>query len=368
MKSDWSVILTGAHRYGVLLFLFLAACGDQQILRPAGPGAQPAAVERIFLVTNRLMSSDPEDRGARSEAVSRAVLDVGIPPTHAVGQVEYVAGDPDPSRSFALMSSTGLRSEAEFLDAVDGWPYDLGSEVVGYVHGYNNTLGSAVFRHAQMAHDFGLEGPQVTFAWPSAADPLGYVYDRDSIDIARDDLEALLAALALGERRILLVGHSMGAQLVTETLRQMSIGGENRTLAQLSGVVLISPDIDVEVFKSQVERIDPMPQRFVVFLSQRDRVLGLSAGLVRQPARLGSTSDLPLLQSLGVSVVDLTALSGRGGNEHLLALSSPTSIAIAQGLRQVGPTFGETGPTALDVADALVGGVIAPLKSPAASQ
>ena len=156
----------------------------------------------------------------------------------------------------------GLSGEAEFLQAVARARHP-GAEVVVFVHGYNNTLGSAVFRHAQMAHDFGLEGPQVTFAWASASDPLGYVHDRDSIGIARDDLEALLVALARRERRIRLVGHSMGAQLVTETLRQMSIGGEHQALARLSGVVLISPDIDVDVFRSQVERINPLPQPFV---------------------------------------------------------------------------------------------------------
>ena len=71
MMSDWRAILAG--------LLLLAACGEQQILKPAEPGGQPAAVERIFLVTNRVLSSDPEDRGARAETVSRAVLDVGLP-------------------------------------------------------------------------------------------------------------------------------------------------------------------------------------------------------------------------------------------------------------------------------------------------
>ena len=97
-------------------------------------------------------------------------------------------------------------------------------------------------------------------------------------------------------------------------------------------------------------------------------MLGLSAGLVRQPERLGSTSDVVLLQSLGASVVDLTSLSGRGGDDHLLALTSPTSIAIAQGPRQVGPTFGDADPTAFDVADVLVRGGLAPFQSAGAPE
>lgn len=363
MPSKLSPMPTGLRRYWVLLFLLAAACSDAQILSSARPGGQPAAVQRIFLVTDRVLSSDPEDRGARAAAVSRAVLDVGIPPIHAVGQVEYVAGNPDPARSFTVMQSTGLSSEAEFLEAIASAP-DPDAEVTVFVHGYYNTIGSAVYRHAQIAHDFGVEGPQVTFAWPSAADPRGYIYDRDSIDIARDDLEALLLALARGDRRIVLIGHSMGAQLVTETLRQMSIGGEGWAMERLSAVVLISPDIDMDLFRSQVERIDPFPQPFVVFLSQRDRVLGLSARLVDERERLGSTSDTALLTSLGISVVDLTALSGQGSNDHLLAASSPTAIAIGRGLRQIGPELGERGPTVIDAADVLVREVIGVSQAP----
>lgn len=70
MTSVWRALLAGA--------LLLSACNEPQILKLAGPGGQ-AAMERIFLVTNRVLSSDPEDRKARAETVSRAVLDVGLP-------------------------------------------------------------------------------------------------------------------------------------------------------------------------------------------------------------------------------------------------------------------------------------------------
>lgn len=353
---------TRAVALGICL-LFVTACGPEQILEPAGAGGQPAAVQPMFLVTDRVLSSDPADRGARADVVSRALLDVGIPPIHVEGRVEYAAGSADPARSFTLLRSKGLSSEAEFLDAVASSP-NPGEEVTVFVHGYYNTIGSAVYRHAQIAHDFGLEGPQVTFAWPSAADPRGYVYDRDSIDIARDDLEALLVGLAQGDRPIALVGHSMGAQLITETLRQMSIGDESWVLDHLSAVMLISPDIDVDLFRSQVERIDPLPEPFVVFLSQQDRVLGLSARLTNQRERLGSTSDTALLTSLGVYVVDLTALSGQGGNGHLLAVSSPAAIAIGRGLRRSGADLAQSGPTVFDAADVFVQGAFRPLQIP----
>ena len=57
-----------------------------------------------------------------------------------------------------------------------------------FVHGYNNNFSEAIYRHAQIAWDYEMRGPQIHFAWPSAADPLEYTYDRDSVLIARDAL------------------------------------------------------------------------------------------------------------------------------------------------------------------------------------
>jgi esterase/lipase superfamily enzyme len=93
-------------------------------------------------------------------------------------------------------------------------------------------------------------------------------------------------------------------------------------------------------------------------------VLGLSARLVNKRERLGSTSDTNLLTSLGISVVDLTVLSGQGSNDHLLAASSPIAIAIGTGLRQIGPKLGERGPTVIDAADVLVREVVGVYQAP----
>ena len=100
--------------------------------------------------------------------------------------------------------------------------------------------------------DFRLPGIGVHFSWPSAAHPLGYTYDRDSVLYARDGLEQLLRQVsAAGPDRIILVGHSLGSMLVMETLRQMEIRSPAWAQRNLGGVVLVSPDLDVDVFRQQ---------------------------------------------------------------------------------------------------------------------
>ncbi|NCA90355.1 MAG: alpha/beta hydrolase, partial [Gammaproteobacteria bacterium] len=60
-------------------------------------------------------------------------------------------------------------------------------------------------------------------------------------------------------------------RIVMETLRDIALSGETETMARLSGVLLISPDIDVDMFREQARTIGPLPQPFVIFTSQKDK-------------------------------------------------------------------------------------------------
>lgn len=98
-----------------------------------------------------------------------------------------------------------------------------------------------------MATDFRQPGPQITFALPSLSVPIGKVADRNAALASRDALEDRLTDLARRQDRpIVPIAHSMGAQLVMETLRQMAIGGRSIN-DRPEAVILISPDIDIEL-------------------------------------------------------------------------------------------------------------------------
>jgi esterase/lipase superfamily enzyme len=198
------------------------------------------------------------------------------------------------------------------------------------VHGFNNTMGDGVYRTAQMMRDLSITGVVVHYSWPSIGDPLGYAADRDSVLIARDGLEQLFVELRkAGAQRIVVVAHSMGSQLTMETLRQMAIRGNDDVLSHINGVVLMSPDLDVALFRSQAEAIGKLPQPFIIFVSKRDPVLALSARLTGQPNRLGNTQQIEDVAGLEVTVIDLSDASD-AESAHSAALSSPSVLKVLE--------------------------------------
>lgn len=150
--------------------------------------------------------------------------------------------------------------------------------------------------------------------------------DKDSILIARDHLEELLIELTRENQNVFVFGHSMGTQLVVETLRQLSITGQRGVLRRIGGVILVSLDIDLNLFEAQHERIDPMPDPFVVMTSESDYALRFSSLLTAQPERLGAARDRDRLAALDLLVLDLSGLPN--ARNHFLAATSPVVIDI----------------------------------------
>ena len=183
-------------------------------------------------------------------------------------------------------------------------------------------------------HHYQAPVPVLAYSWASAGSPQGYVYDRDSVIFSRDGLEDLLASLAAEGWQITVIAHSMGSQLVMETLRQISIAGRRGVLDNIEAVALISPDIDADVFVQQARRIKPFPQPFVMMVSAHDRALGLSAWLTGTPARLGAIRSSDRLGGLPVEIIDLSAVEGGDTAGHATAFTAPAAIRMLRKLAQ----------------------------------
>lgn len=316
--------------FGVLL----AGCAADEVF--VGPNAPlgDASVQRVYLATDRVLADDLSGTAERAGKLSFAQYDITIPLGHQPGAVEYSASNPDPAQSFTVASRAAIGDKSTFgrlVRSAAGRSARPVDSTVIYVHGFNTSLEYAVYRHAQIAHDYNLAGPQVTFAWPSIEKTLGYVRDKDSIHIARDHLEELIQELTRNGQNVFIFGHSMGTQLVVETLRQLSITGQQDVLKKIGGVVLISPDIDFDLFEAQYERIDPLPDPFILMMSNRDYALQFSARLTGQPERLGSANDLDRLKELKLLVLDLSDLPN--SRDHFLAATSPAVINLVTGAR-----------------------------------
>jgi esterase/lipase superfamily enzyme len=323
-----------------LSVLALMACTPRGQVTLDPKAAAVGQVQRVFIGTTRGQEDDGSFGNKRSEAVRFARYDISVPPDRKLGQITWPPrhGAINPEKQFLTTDELVYQGERGFRSDLKAQLAVSGGEAVIFVHGYNNNFAEGVYRVAQFAHDLKLPGSVVHYAWPSAAEPLGYAYDRDSTLFARDGLEDVLHEVAAaGAKRIVLVAHSMGAALTMEALRQTAIRGDHKTLDLIGAVILISPDIDVDVFKRSAHSIGKLPQPFLIFGSDRDKALRFSALLSGQWERLGSLKDITKLADLKVTFLDVSEFSQGVG--HFTVADSPALITLLTGIQSVEGAF-----------------------------
>lgn len=303
----------------------------------------PAATQhQIFVATSRERKTEGLDyNGGRATSLSYARFTMSVPPVHEPGKIEWPSGKKsDPAKHFVVATATELGDASQMRstinDRITGLPLKNHDAVV-FIHGYNTNFAEGLYRFTQMVHDFEFPGIPIHYSWPSAGSAGAYIYDRDSTAIARDGLERFLTELAkTNVKSIVVIGHSMGGFLTVEALRQMAIKGNPQFRKKLGGVVLMSPDIDLDVFRAQVGRMQPLPNPFVIFASKQDKALRLSARLTGRKERLGSAIRPEEFKQLGVTLINVSNFKGGDSLRHMTAATSPTVISI---LRSASQTF-----------------------------
>jgi esterase/lipase superfamily enzyme len=265
---------------------------------------------------------------------------ISVPPGHEAGQVERPAfGSADPYKHFVASSRRSLDDEGMQAEIASNISGRIGSnrDILVYVHGFNTSYDEARFRLAQIVVDGRYGGVPVLFTWPSRAQLLAYGADKESATYSRDALERLLTTLAAtpGIGRVHILAHSMGTWLTMEALRELAIGGQPDLRGRLGDVMLAAPDIDLDVFKQQLARLDP--NHFTVFVSSGDRALSVSRSLAGDRQRLGAMNpsdpkERGELDKLGVKVKDLSNLS-------VGIIGHGTYADAPQVVRSIGETF-----------------------------
>ena len=169
-----------------------------------------------------------------------------------------------------------------------------------------------------------------------------------------------------------LIGHSMGAWLTVEALRQLRLARNDAAINRLN-VILAAPDIDVDVFRSQMEVIGPLSPPMTVLVSRDDIALKISGKIAGERPRLGVLDvDDPRVQEAALKanlqIVDISSLKASDGFNHdrfarLAALHSRLTHAEVGGaghdMRRAGAFIFNTVGTTLSTPFSLVGGAIA---------
>ena len=322
----------------LLISLSIAGCAPRADIAPDEQARTSDRIIPVYVGTTRARTADGLWSAFEEGPLNYARIDISVPRTHVPGLIEPPDSEPDPERHFLTRDIAPFSDRAAFRRTVARTLASrraTGDEVVVTVHGFNNTMGESVLRTAQMIRDFDMRGVTLHYAWPSRGAPLGYVADRDASLIARDGLEQMLDDLRLaGARNIVLVAHSMGAQLAMEVLRQMAIGGNRATMSRIGAVVLLSPDISPDLFRAQAEAIGDLPEPFVIFTSQNDPALRLSARLTGLPNRLGNITSVEDVAGLDVAVIDLSGAEDAAYGRQAAA-TSPSVIAFLEGAEAI---------------------------------
>lgn len=312
--------------------------------------ADTGTAETVFVASNRMFANG-QFQSTRQEHIAYTRFTVEIPPERDAGAVRpgrTRGNGPDLSTDFVASEGFHLGSQATFQSELiaEARRRDT-TEVMIFIHGFASSIGTGIYRTAQIRYDFEVPGVAVHYAWPSSGSYLGYAYDRDSALFARDGLEDLITGIMATGLDVVLVGHSLGSSVIMEVLRQLRIAGRHDLIERINGVILFSPDLDVDVFRSLASRIGDLPQPFVIFTSQRDQALTFSSIIAGQTARVGNLSRPDQVAEFDVTLIDVSAFEGgvRDRFNHFAGATSPSAVRILRDAAQINSAF-EDGPDA----------------------
>lgn len=318
----------------------LAACGSKPLglgeIVPLETGV--AVGERIFVTTTRAPDADKTVLFGRnrSGALHFADLTVSVPLNRQPGTIKYPSAKPDTAREFALTSAALTDDEAVMIErlraALVAKPKGQRSIFI-FVHGYNVSFAKGLFSTAQIQRDYRVRGATMHYSWPSASDPALYLYDRDSAEFARDGLvRTLKIAEAASPESIILLAHSMGTLVTMEAMRTLALKGENGPTSRMEALVLAAPDIDFDVFQTQLATLKKRPKAMIVLVSEKDRALKISSRLRGGAQRVGTGYNKDELAADGLVVLDVASLTRKGDRlSHSTFANSDTLIQLVNG-------------------------------------
>lgn len=329
----------------VVLVSIVSGCTDRSYTPVIPEALQVGTAATVFAATTRVQEADGSFGPDRADRLSMLELTVSIPPDRRPGRLDFGYGNANPEKQFILAGQKVFDRREDFRTRLHE---ELARQPRGhreltlFIHGFNSTQTETVYRAAQLAHDIQMPGVLMVYSWPSKGHALAYAYDGDSVVFARDGLEEVLLRLGSADiDRVMIVAHSMGSFLLMEALRQIDLQDPGWAARNLDGVVLISPDLDLDIFRSQVTRLKEVPQPFVVMASEKDNVLNLSRRLrgKHSSERLGQISSAALIADLPVRVIDTSPFSDEAESGHFVAATSPTMLSMITDARKMTDLF-----------------------------
>ena len=294
-------------------------------------------------------------------------MDLKLGPTKELGRyprIPYaVAGTPEGlTRASAVVDAHETANRALQAEIARRLALSPRKEIVLYVHGVSNSFSDAAFTMGEMCHFLGREFVCAIFTWPAGGKHgilFGYEEDYESSTFAVEHLRKAIRTIAdtPGLERIHILAHSRGTDVLATALSELSFESymQQTTLprrVKLGNVVLMAPDLDIEVAPEKILAIisdpdvpygakpDPhavfralRPFHLTIYVSPDDKALATSGWLFGSIARLGrvDTSILtPEQVELAAQLGFLDVIQVRGTTDlfgHGYFVSNPRASA-----------------------------------------
>ncbi len=160
----------------------------------------------------------------------------------------------------------------------------------------------------------------IVYTWPAGHPGLlrGYNYDRESGEFTIYHLKQFLTALASCPdlQKIHVVAHSRGTDVFLTALRELHIkfkaaGQDTRSRLKLGNVVLAAADLDWQVTNQRIaaERLGVVPERFTIYLNQKDRAIGFAEWLFASVQRVGQLTEGDLSEAQRTAIGQMAQLN-----------------------------------------------------------
>lgn len=323
----------------------LAGCAGQKpvdLSVVTTPAVGASEVEMLVGTTRQAAGEGTVFSGERSRTLAYANVVISIPPDTArkIGEVQRPERNPgNPDKEFVVRRIDRVDAPQAYsrFATLLAQPRNRGRALV-FVHGYNNRFDDALLRFAQIVHDSKAPGVPVLFTWPSRGKLLAYPYDRESATYSREALANALERMSKDKRvtEISILAHSMGNWVAMEALRTLALK-HGRVPPKIVNVMMASPDIDVDVFHSQLRSFGAKPPRMTLFVSRDDNALAASKRFAGDIPRLGAIDPTQEpynkdFERAHIAVADLTKIAGDDAAKHDKFAGSPDIVRLI-GLR-----------------------------------
>jgi len=285
--------------------------------RMAGNESRPNhAIVPVFYATDRARVQQgtllygPTRNGSGSLALGR--MDVSIPRDHRMTKVErpdvWTFWRQDPTKHFIIVSREEQSYDRFYQDLSGAVERSARKETLVFIHGYNVTFESAIYRTAQITYDLGFDGAPILYSWPSEGTKVGYPVDYNNSEWTAPHLRWFLEDVSQrsGANLVHVVAHSMGNRPLVAALRDIAAAPRSHAGPRFNQVLLTAPDVDLGTFMQVAKAITGVAERITLYASSND--LALKASKAYGGYQRAGDSQPNVVVQAGIDTVDVSAL------------------------------------------------------------